>query len=1095
MLKELLHSQRLQVLEQLLHLNQQTVLIEGLWNSPKALIAALAQQVTGKNVLIITGASQEEARLFHDFPFFTACPVFDFPAWETLPSENIAPSPDIVGERYGVLRTLANSKDPLIILTGLQACLQHLITPQDFKELCLSLKPGDNILLEELTDKLLLMGYQQRSIAADKGEFALRQGLIDIFPVTSPDPYRIEFRDNIVEMIRIYDPIGQISISPATTVHITPACELELLSRYAKHASILDYLSSNTIVIFDDIAALEDRSVSLTTLAAPSRTFSSFAHWQDMVKPLQKILLSQQPIENLSAIEVFDDANKAFYSQKTILHDIGFELFQTNWRVQRWRHPFQTVMQCLQPEIEQATGAELLASLSNLSAKPDMQLHFLSANELDESNLRKRLADGQIKLPHHTFYHRGYLSNGMMIEDLECMLMPFTEITHRYKIRRQKLRSTYHTTPYENYELLPGEFVVHIQHGIGRYLKMEKQTNHLGISSEFFVIEYAEGSKLFVPLSQMHLITKYVGANEIIPKLHTLGSPRWKKMRQQTEQAIVGYASELLQNYAQRSMQNRTPYPGDSAWQKAFEENFPFEETEDQLMAIANIKNDLCSSKAMDRLICGDVGYGKTEVAMRAAFKAVMDGNKQVAVLAPTTVLAMQHYESFLERMDGFPISIGILSRFQSAKEIKTTLEGVAQGTINIVIGTHRLISADVKFNNLGLIIIDEEQRFGVKAKEHLRTLKQGADCIALSATPIPRTLYMSLMGAKDMSLINTPPQDRLPIKSVIAQKHDQVLKNALLRELARDGQAFVVHNRVDTIYDLADRIKTLLPQARVLVAHGQMQNDEIDSAFHAFKNGRADILVATTIIENGIDIPNANTIIIDRADQYGLATLYQMRGRVGRWNRRAYAYFLVSNSSTLSESAQKRLHALANCSSYGGGMRIAMLDLELRGAGDILGEKQSGHVRSIGFYLYCKLLKRAMRTLQGQSHNAAFDTRIELPIEARLPENYVNEVTLRMEIYQRLGESSSLEEVDAIWHELIDRFGPPPQPTLWLYHLTRIRVLASLQQITLIKQDKSGLIIETSTGKNITRKLPLLSYKTPQAMEKDILHILNGSK
>ncbi len=1095
MLKGFLRSERLQAFQQALH-DQESILIEELWNAPKALIAALAQQATGKHILILTGASQEEVRLFHDFTLFTDCPVVDFPSWETLPSENIPPSPDIVGERYQILRELTQSARPHIILTGLQACLQKLISPAVFQELSLTLKQGQSPSFEQLIEKLLTMGYQRRAIASDKGEFAVRGGIIDVFPVSSPDPYRLEFWGDDLESLRIYDPIGQKSVRPVEQVDISPGVELELLDQQTLQASILDYLGPNTLVIFDDLLALEDRYASLVNVGGSNRAFSSIDEFLDQLAPLQKMLWTQNPIEELSEIQLKERHGASFYSQQTIFHALSFHMFNREWHATRWRHAFNTITGYLFAQEEgEPSSDEIWSRLDTLSSR-ECELHFLCASELEETNLHKRLQDAQIHLPKHTFYHLGYLSSGLVIEDLNYMLLPLTEMTHRYKIRRQKLRSTYHTSPIETYDLTPGETVVHLNNGIGRYLGMENRPNHLGIPSEFFTIEYAENAKLYVPLNQAHLVTKYIGAGEEIPKLHTLGSQRWKKTREQTERAILGYASDLLKSYAQRAIKEGFIYPEDSEDLHTFEEEFPFTETEDQLAAIASIKQDMMSPKAMDRLICGDVGYGKTEVAMRAAFKAVLDGRKQVAVLVPTTVLAMQHYENFIERMSNFPVNVGVLSRFRTAKEIKETLEGVAQGSVDIVIGTHRMISQDVKFKDLGLVIIDEEQRFGVRAKEHLKKLKIEVDCLTLSATPIPRTLYMSLIGARDMSVINTPPQDRLPIKTVIAEPTDQTLKNALLRELARDGQAFVIHNRVESIDLIATRIKTLLPQARVIIAHGQMDTDEIDAAFHAFKSGRADILVATTIVENGIDIPNANTILIDRADHFGLATLYQLRGRVGRWNRRAYAYFLVSNQRTLSEMSRKRLQALSESSGYGGGMKVAMRDLEIRGAGDILGTEQSGHVSSIGFHLYCKLLKRTIQALQGKVPSILTDTKMEFRVDARLPEDYINEVSLRMEIYQRLGEATSWEELDTLWGEVQDRFGAAPEPALWLYHLTRIRVYAARHGFTLLKQDKLSLLIEKNKGKDtLTRKILTPKYKSPQEWETKILAELEKTK
>ncbi|MBA2369045.1 MAG: transcription-repair coupling factor [Candidatus Protochlamydia sp.] len=1088
MLKKILESERVLAFQEALQNPQEILLVEELWNAPKALVASIAQKKTGKHILILTGASQEEVRLFHDFSLFTDRPVVDFPSWETMPSENIPPSPDIVGERYKLLKEITTSSEPHIILTGLQACLQRLIHPSVFKDLYLNLKQGESIGFEDLVQKLLKMGYQRKFIASDKGEFAIRGGIIDVFPVSSPDPYRLEFWGDDLESIRIYDPIGQKSVRPVDKAEIAPGQELELLDSTSS-ASILDYLGPETLIVFDDLLALEDRYASLTSLGAHSKFFNTIENFLDELTPYQKIFLSQKPIEELSEVRALDRKKHGFYSQETPFHKLQFQMFNRDWSVIRWCHPFNTVSGYLFSEDEgEPSGEEILHKLSTLDHEKT-RLLFLCGSELEENNLHQRLLGSEIHLPKQTSYQIGYLSGGFVIQDDNLVVLPLTEMTHRYKIRRQKLRSTYHTSPIDTYDLISGETVVHLNNGIGRYMGMEKRPNHLGIPSEFFAIEYADQAKLYVPFNQAHLITKYIGSGEEIPRLHSLGSGRWKKTRENTEKAILGYASDLLKNYAERAIKEGFAFSEDSPDVRVFEEEFPFVETEDQLAAIANIKQDMISHKAMDRLICGDVGYGKTEVAMRAAFKAVVDGGKQVAVLVPTTVLAMQHFDSFTERVANFPVRVGVLSRFQSAKQIKETLIGIAEGSIDIVIGTHRIISKDVQFKDLGLVVIDEEQRFGVRAKEHLKKIKVGVDCLTLSATPIPRTLYMSLIGARDMSVINTPPQDRLPIKTVITETNDQTIKNALLRELARDGQAFVIHNRVESIYAVGSRIKNLLPQARVLIAHGQMHADEIDATFHAFKSGQADILVATTIVENGVDIPNANTILIDQADHFGLAALYQLRGRVGRWNRRAYAYFLVKNLRTMPELTRKRLQALSEAGGYGGGMKVAMRDLEIRGAGDILGVEQSGHVSSIGFHLYCKMLKRTILALQGKVPSTLNETKIELSIDARLPEDYVNEVSLRMEIYQRLGEAFSSEEVDAIWEEVVDRFGSPPEAALYLYHLTRLRVYASRQSFILLKQERISLTIEKRKGADtVIRKILMPKYKTAQEMEAKII-------
>lgn len=1093
-LQDLLTSEKLQALHAALQ-NQEQILVEELWDAPKALVAAIAQQATGKNILILSGKSKEESRLFHDLPQFTDRPIVDFPAWETLPNEAVPPSPDIVGERYQVLKALEDTSQRYLVLSSLHACLQRLIPPTTFNSLYLTLKTGTGASFETLIANLEEMGYRRAPVAADKGEFALRGGIIDVYPVSSPEPYRIEFWGDDIDSIRTFDPVGQKSIALADSVAITPALEMEMLAKEERLCTILDYLGPETLIIFDDLLALEDRYASLVKICGkPTKSFCGIEEFLDQAAPLQRIFLAQQPIEELGAVDVADRRKGGYYSDAAPMFEIAFEMFNRKFRLKRWQNPFIPVSHFLLPDKppdEPLAGDEILQALGKLAGH-DYSLAFLCSTEAEIATLRKRILGLAITLPENTQYSLGYLSSGFVLQEINTILLPMAEITQRYKIRRQKLRSTYHTVPSEVYELAPGEAVVHLNNGIGRYLGLEKRPNNVGIESEFFLIEYAENAKLYVPINQAHLISKYIGTREEVPKLHTLGGTRWKRTRENTEIAIMGYASDLLQMYAQREMRGGHVYPPDSPEIQAFEEEFPFVETQDQLQAIAGIKEDMCSKKAMDRLVCGDVGYGKTEVAMRAAFKAVVDGKKQVAMLVPTTVLAMQHYENFVDRMRNFPVNVAVLSRFRTPKQVKETIDGIVKGTVDVVIGTHRLISKDVKFKDLGLVIIDEEQRFGVKAKEHLKKLTTGVDCVTLSATPIPRTLYLSLIGTRDLSVINTPPQDRLPIKTVIAEPNDQLIKTALLRELSRDGQAFFIHNRVETIYGVADRIKELLPQARIAVAHGQMHADEIDEVFHAFKNGLVDILVATSIVENGIDIPNANTIIIDKADNFGLADLYQLRGRVGRWNRRAYAYFIIPRYHRLPEITQRRLQALAESSGFGGGMKLAMRDLEIRGAGDILGTEQSGHVSAVGFHLYCKLLKRTIKTLEGKMPSVLIDTRIDGPFDARLPEDYVNAVSLRMEIYQRLGETASWDEVDEIFAEIKDRFGPLPPPAMWLYHMTRLRVFAALKGYQLLKFEKLSLISEKKVGKKVIVRQQLIGkIVAPDTLEKKTIALL----
>ena len=908
---------------------EKNFLIEGLPTPAKAVIAKTLVKKTGKSVLIITGGIREDL-LFTDFE---NDPPIEFPAWETLPEEDIPPSPDILGKRFDALFSLMNKKTPSVVLCPLASLLQKTVSKKTLKPLLSTWKKGKEISFESIPELLKNLGYRPEKIVSDKGEFAVRGGIIDLFPISSPEPYRVEFFGDEIDRIKTFDPVGQKSTGKADSFFLSPANELSLLKKEEHLQSIFDYIGQ-PIVLWDDLVAIEENLIGIKTL--PGAKGSFFTSFEEALSKVDyQVFCSSQNIEELSAKTTPGPRDKIF--QK-----ISFEVFDKTFEATRFFHPFAK-----------------LDSLSQI--EKDIALTFVNKNKAQEVEVKKQV---ESLFPSATFI-QGSLSSSFTVFDLKAAFIANQMLSGKVPVRRQKWRNSYHAPSFEFHDLAPGNLVVHYHSGIGKFLGIEKKKNHLGKESEFLILEYSGGSKLFVPLSQSYLVSRYIGSSEETPKLNELGTKKWQKVRDQATNQIVGYANDLLQRQAEREVKGGFSFPPDGESLELFEKEFPYTETEDQLLAIHDLKQDMMSVKPMDRLVCGDVGYGKTEVAMRAAFKAVSDGGKQVAVLVPTTVLAMQHFETFSERMNQFPINVDVVSRFRTPKQVKQILDKVKKGEVDILVGTHRLLSSDVEFKNLGLMIIDEEQRFGVRSKEHLKKLKVGVDALTLSATPIPRTLHMSLVSARDMSVINTPPQDRLPIKTIIAEHENELVQNALLREFARGGQAFYIHNRVETIYGRAEEIQKLVPRARIGVVHGQLHADDIDKIFHKFKLGELDLLFATTIIESGIDIPNANTILIDRADTYGLADLYQLRGRVGRWNRAAYTYFLIPKHVRLTEIAKKRLNALVEGSGFGGGMKVAMRDLEIRGAGDILGTQQSGQVTSIGFHLYCKFLKRAIESLK----------------------------------------------------------------------------------------------------------------------------------
>jgi transcription-repair coupling factor (superfamily II helicase) len=732
--------------------------------------------------------------------------------------------------------------------------------------------------------------------------------------------------------------------------------------------------------------------------------------------------------------------------------------------------------------------------------------------------------------------HLGSLARGFICDEAKLVVVTDAEIFGRYKIQRPRRQKSSHALAARSAldidftDLEEGDLVVHLQHGIGRYLGLQNlpagrgtrgvdpsTVNHQP-STECLVIEYAPGGeaveppKLYVPVSEAHLVSKYVGAGKANPPLHTLGGTRWHKAKEQTEAAVRDIAAEMLRIQAVRETQAGHACKPDTQWQREFESAFIYEETRDQITAIADTKADQERAKPMDRLICGDVGFGKTEVAIRAAFKCVMDG-KQVAILVPTTVLAQQHFNNFRERMADYPIRVELLSRFRTKGEQSRVVKDLAAGAVDVVIGTHRIVQDDIAFKDLGLVVIDEEQRFGVLHKEKFKRLRTMVDVLTLSATPIPRTLYLALTGARDMSTIQTPPHDRLPVETIATPYDERTIRDAIQRELNRGGQVFFLHNRVMTIDTMLTKLQTLVPHTRIVIGHGQMHADDLEEVMTQFVNGEADVLLSTTIIESGLDIPNANTIIIDRADRFGLSELYQLRGRVGRYKHQAYAYLLLPRHARLLTDVRKRISAMKQYASLGSGFKIAMRDLEIRGAGNLLGAEQSGHITAVGFELYCQLLKQSVGALKGEKVKPRVEVRVALDFletgevmrdacsvgqesrithHASLPHNYVTEPHHRIEIYRKLAQATDKPALEALQKELRDRFGPLPPPVELLLAVGELKILASEKAVTVMEVEEDKLKI-TRRGDFIQLggKFPRLTKKEPKARLKEIKRLL----
>jgi len=992
---------------------KERVWITGPVGAQKALVLAgwVREEVLegGRSALVLAPSWENADRLGDDLLAFV--PELE-PSLRTLPPvEAEGAGFQAVGERLRALRDLGEGR-PAVFLVPIRSATVPVPSPERFRGSRLSLREGERVLLETAEAFCAANGYERVALVERPGTFAVRGGILDVYPPDADRPLRMEWFGDVVESIRAFDPQTQRSERKIPSTEIPPAREP------AGDACLLDLLPEGSLVVLDEPPELERRAVG-----------GAFG-WEAILQRSMRL----RPV----ALSGFAGAPEGWPSARLEFGSVD---------------PFAGQVGMLAQELRRWQRAGYRVVVASAQARR------LSEILADQDFLADVVEDAvRVPEPGHVVVVPASLSNGFRIEELRLVVITDAEVLG-WRRRRRRFRRAQEGALLRSWtDLRVGDLVVHVHHGIGRYRGIVRKTVD-GVARDYLHLEYAEGDALYVPTDQVNLVQRYVGVDGIEPKIHRLGGGEWEREKRRVREATQQIARELLELYARRETIRGHAFSADTPWQREMEAAFEYEETPDQRKAIEEVKRDMESPRPMDRLVAGDVGYGKTEVAVRAAFKAVMDG-KQVAVLAPTTLLAQQHYHVFRSRFGPYPIRVELLSRFRPRREIQAVLEALASGEVDVVIGTHRLLQKDVRFHDLGLVIIDEEQRFGVVHKEKLKQLRTSVDVLTLTATPIPRTLHMALVGLRDLSVMETPPEARLPIRTFVAEWDEERVRTAIRRELERGGQVYVVHNRVQTIQHAARRIQALVPEARVAVAHGQMPEQKLERVMLDFLGGKYDVLVCTTIIEIGLDLPNVNTLLVEDAHTLGLAQLYQLRGRVGRSDRQAYAYFLYPRGARLTPEAQERLAALREFTELSSGLRLAMRDLEIRGAGNLLGPEQHGHLAAVGFELYTRLLEEAIRRLRGEFVEEAPDPVVDLRISAYLPGAYIPEEAQRLSVYRRLAALRSGEEAAELREELRDRYGPPPEPVQNLVEIAVLRERARELGVGAITQRPDGVLL-----------------------------------
>lgn len=1008
-----------------------TLAFSGVWGALRGVFAAAVAQ-HHRHVLMLLPQAADADIVAGDAIAFGLVDTVSLP----LSSADVSASSirdDDYADRLQVLQQLMQRGEdpdrPLLVTAFIGGAMQLVPTPTKLRDSTRRIAVGDEVDPENIRRWLAEAGFAATTAVQLPGEFATRGGLLDIYSADQPQPVRIEWFGDEIESIRRFDPGSQRSIESLKQVEIaavgvSPEDRIAHEDDGESFGPIADYLPDDTLVIVVDPLETKKSADDLIKRTGRSANLVDF----------DTVMQSLAGHTVVTATTLADGKAKDIVDLRTSTVDaFASSLDETKKKIDTVAAGHEVILVGDTP----ADGERLTELLHDTAATAQGRMHLVIAE----------------------------LSGGFRLTAAEVLVLTGAELFHRSPVRRGRSRSR--GKPINSLmQLEPGDLVVHLSYGIGLYrgLKsIDKNGQHL----EHLTIEFDEGSKIYVPASRIGLIQRYVGGTTRQPKLAKIGGQAWKSQRKAAESAVTDMAAELLEMQAQRTTRQGISFDMDNEWQRQFDASFPYMETPDQLTAIEALKIDMESTRPMDRLICGDVGYGKTEVAMRAAFKAVISGH-QVAVLVPTTVLAEQHYHNFRERMAEFPVEIGKLSRFATKAEQRKTVQGLKKGTVDIVVGTHRLASKDVDFNSLGLVVVDEEQRFGVAVKERLKSLHSNVDVLTLSATPIPRTLHMALVGVRDISNLETPPAERRSIETNVVRWDDNLIRTAIIRELNRGGQIFFVHNRIGDMPQLIEKLKQIVPEVRIGMGHGQMNEGELEQVMVDFIEHKFDMLVATTIVESGLDIPNANTIFIDDGDRYGLSELHQLRGRVGRYKHQAYCYLLVAQHKHLSPEASKRLRAIEEFSQMGAGFAISMRDLEIRGAGNLLGQQQSGHIATVGYELYCQLLEDAVRTMQKLPPKLSADVDIDLPVEAYLPDDYVPDLRHKIDLYRRIAKINDAKEIDEVRDELQDRFGELPPPAVRMLELADLRLDAAAWQIAAITNNDRFIVLHYTNRRRI---------------------------